>query len=116
MLGYYATAGSTGPLAAPTYASTLVGPGQAGMYPVDVTNDAQYYFVLDAGNYRVVAVNRTTDAIDCQIGGLQGNLPGQFGDARALDFDSVTNQLYVADTPNNRIEIFSFSDLSLIHI
>ncbi len=110
VLGYYATAGSTGPLAAPTYASTLVGPGQAGMYPVDVTNDAQYYFVLDAGNYRVVAVNRTTDAIDCQIGGLQGNLPGQFGDARALDYDSVTNQLYVADTPNNRIEIFSFSD------
>ena len=110
VLGYYATAGSTGPLAAPTYASTLVGPGQAGMYPVDVTNDAQYYFVLDAGNYRVVAVNRTTDAIDCQIGGLQGNLPGQFGDARALDYDSATNQLYVADTPNNRIEIFSFSD------
>ena len=42
--------------------STLVGPGQADMYPVDVTNDAQYYFVLDAGNYRIVAVNRTTDA------------------------------------------------------
>ena len=110
VLGYYAMPGSTGPLAAPTYSNTLVGPGQAGMYPVDVSNDAQYYFVLDAGNYRVVAVNRTTDAIDCQIGGLQGNLPGQFGDARALDYDSATNQLYVADTPNNRVEIFSFSD------
>ncbi len=110
VLGYYATAGSTGPLAAPTYTSTLVGPGQAGMYPVDVSNDADYYFVLDAGNYRVIAVNRTTDAIDCQVGELQGNLPGQFGDARALDYNSVTHQLYVADTPNNRIEIFSFSD------
>src|ERR1700722_20184162 len=41
VLGYYAT-GSTAPLGAPTYTSTLVGPGQADMYPVDVTNDSQY--------------------------------------------------------------------------
>ena len=96
-------------LAAPTYASTLVGPGQASMYPVDVTQNTKYYFVLDAGNYRVVAVNRTSGAIDCQIGGLQGNGPGQFGDARALDYDTATNELYVADTPNNRVEVFSFA-------
>jgi DNA-binding beta-propeller fold protein YncE len=102
--------GGTGPLVAPTYASTLLGPGQASMYPVDVTNDSQYYFVLDAGNFRIAAVNRTTDVIDCQIGGLQGNGPGQMGDARAVDFDAANNELYLADTPNNRIEIFSFSD------
>lgn len=96
-------------LAAPTYSSTLLGAGQASMYPVDVTQNTKYYFVLDAGNYRVVAVNRTSGAIDCQIGGLQGNGPGQFGDARALDYDTATNQLYVADTPNNRVEIFSFA-------
>ncbi len=96
-------------LAAPTYSSTLVGPGQATMYPVDVSQDTQYYFVLDAGNYRVVAVNRSTGAIACHIGGLQGNGPGQFGDARALDYNSVHNELYVADTPNNRVEVFSFS-------
>ena len=101
--------GGTGPLVAPTYASTLVGPGQASMYPVDVTNDSQYYFVLDAGNFRILAVNRTTDAIDCQEGGLQGNLLGQMGDARALDYDSANGELYLADTPNNRIEVFSFS-------
>ncbi len=108
VVGYYSS-GSTGPLTAPTYTSTLVGPGQADMYPVDVTNDAQYYFVLDAGNYRIIAVNRTTNNIDCQIGGLQGNGNGQMGDARALDYDSATNELYLADTPNNRVEIFSFS-------
>ncbi len=79
------------------------------MYPVDVTNDSQYYFVLDAGNFRILAVNRTTDAIDCQEGGLQGNLLGQMGDARALDYDSANGELYLADTPNNRIEVFSFS-------
>jgi len=109
VLGYYTFGTSTGPLAAPVYSRTLVGPGQAGMYPVDVSNDAQYYFVLDAGNYRIVAVNRSTDAIDCQIGGLQGDGPGEIGDARALDYDSANNELFVADTPNNRVEILSFS-------
>ncbi len=104
------TLGASTQLTAPTYSNTLVGPGTASMYPVDVTQDAQYYFVLDAGNYRVVAVNRATGNIDCQIGGLQGSGPGQFGDARALDYDAVTGQLYVADTPHNRVEIFSFSD------
>jgi DNA-binding beta-propeller fold protein YncE len=101
--------GGTGALVAPTYASTLVGPGQASMYPVDISANSQYYFVLDAGNYRIAAVNRATDAIDCQIGGLQGNGPGQMGDARALEYDSANNELYLADTPNNRVEIFSFS-------
>ncbi len=105
----YTLADST-QLTVPTYSSTLVGPGKASMYPVDVTQDANYYFVLDAGNYRVVAVNRTTGTIDCQVGGLQGAGPGQFGDARALDYDPVTSQLYLADTPHNRVEIFSFSD------
>ena len=101
--------GGTGPLVAPTYSRTLVGPGQASMYPVDVTNDSQYYFVLDAGNFRVIAVNRTTDAIDCQEGGLQGNGNDQMGDARALDYDSANNELFLADTPNNRIDVYSFS-------
>ncbi len=101
--------GGTGPLVAPTYSNTLVSPGQADMYPVDVTNNSQYYFVLDAGNYRIIAVNRTTNNIDCQIGGLQGNGPGQMGDARALDYDAANGDLYLADTPNNRVEIFTFS-------
>jgi tripartite motif-containing protein 71 len=96
-------------LPAPLFTSTLVGPGLASMYPVDVSQNAAYYFVLDAGRYRVVAVSRSTGAISCQIGGHQGNGPGQFGDARALDFDTKTNQLYVADTPNDRVEVFSFS-------
>jgi sugar lactone lactonase YvrE len=104
------TTGLSTSLAQPAYAGTLAGPGFAAMYPVDVAVDAQYYFVLDAGQYRVAAVNRTTGNIDCQVGGQQGSGPGQFGDARALFYDPVTAQLYVADTPHNRVEIFSFSD------
>ena len=71
----------------------------------------QYYFMLDAGSYRLIAVNRATHNIDFQFGGLQGNGPGQFGDARALDYDAAHNLLFVADTPNNRVEVFSFSSL-----
>ena len=80
------------------------------MYPVDVTQDAQYYFMLDAGRYRLIAVNRATHNIDFQFGGLQSNgkSPG-FGDARALDYDAAHNLLFAADTPNNRVEVFSFS-------
>ncbi|MDQ6672881.1 MAG: hypothetical protein M3069_19420 [Chloroflexota bacterium] len=91
------------------YSSTLVGPGKASMYPVDVTASSGYYFVLDAGGYRIVAVNRSTHNMDCSAGGVQGKADGQIGDARALDFDAANNTLYVADTPNNRIEIFNFS-------
>lgn len=107
----YSLSTNTGPdyLVAPTYASTLLGPGVASMYPVDASSSSQYYFILDAGNYRVVAVNRTTHNQDCTVGGFQGSGPGQFGDARALWFDNADNELFVADTPNNRVEVFSFS-------
>ena len=42
-----ATRTSSALLPAPTYNSTLLGPGLASMYPVDVTQNASYYFVLD---------------------------------------------------------------------
>jgi DNA-binding beta-propeller fold protein YncE len=118
-------------LSSPVYESTLIGPGQADMYPVDVDSNSTssqsctsaasgcYYFVLDAGNYRLLAVNRVSHAIDWQIGGQQGNnplagspsgsLPIQFSDARAVAYDSATSDVYVADTANNRVLVFSFS-------
>ena len=60
-------------LAEPTYSNTLVTAGLASMYPVDVTDNASYYFLLDAGRYRLLAVNRATHSIDFQFGGLQNN-------------------------------------------
>ena len=130
--GPVGAAGAT--LPAPVYSSTLVGPGQADMYPVDVTSNSTagqscttaasgcYYFVLDAGNYRLLAVNRVSHAIDWQIGGQQGNdplagsppgsLPVQLSDARAVGYDSATGDVYVADSANNRVLVFSFSPAS----
>lgn len=40
---------------------------------------------------------------------LQGNGDYQMGDARALDYDLANNELFLADTPNNRIVVYSFS-------
>jgi DNA-binding beta-propeller fold protein YncE len=104
------------------------------MYPVDVSSNSVsgqsctaatsgcYYFILDAGNYRVLALNRVSHAIDFSAGGMQGNAPPpgsppgaspvQFSDARAIAWDSRTDDVYVADTANNRVVVFSFSPTS----
>jgi DNA-binding beta-propeller fold protein YncE len=104
--GLMTAAGATTPVSLPTFAGNLLSPGLADMYPVSVANDSSYYYVLDPGRFRVVKVNRTTGAIDAQVGGTQGTTPGSFGDARGIAIDSTGN-VYVADTPNNRIEKFT---------
>lgn len=85
-----------------TYAGDLVGPGLADMYPVDVAASASDFYVLDAGRYRVVEVDRGTGAIVGQFGGHQGRSTSRIGAARAIALDSVGN-VYVADTAANRV-------------
>jgi DNA-binding beta-propeller fold protein YncE len=104
--GSPATASATGPTEPYTYQSTLIGPGSADMYPVAVTADSNYYYVIDAGHYRIVAVNRSTGNIDFQSALGGGSGPGQIGDARAIAIDPNGN-LWVADSGNNRIEEFT---------
>ncbi|MFN8104575.1 MAG: NHL repeat-containing protein [Acidimicrobiia bacterium] len=93
------------PTQPPQVQSTLAGPGLADMYPVDIAADASYYYVLDAGGYRVLKVRRSDGAIVAMSGGHQGSGPGDIGAARAIDVDSSGN-VYVADTPNQRVEKF----------
>ena len=100
--------GAGGPaIGPPTSAATLIGPGTADMYPVDVATTATEMYVMDAGRYRVVRVNRASGAIDATTTGGQGSGNGQFSDARAVDVDSTTGDLYVADTANNRVQVFT---------
>ncbi len=97
---------STPPLnGPPTFVGTLEGPGLASMYPVDATNTSSEYYVMDAGRYRVVAVNRSTGNVDFQTNSVRGSGPDQFSDARAIDVDGAGN-VYVADTSNSRVEVF----------
>jgi tripartite motif-containing protein 71 len=92
------------------YVDDLVGPGLAAMYPVDIAATADDYYVMDPGRYRVVRIDRATGAVVDSIGGHQGRQLGQFGAARAIALDAQ-GRVYVADTPNNRVQRFS-SDLT----
>lgn len=89
----------------PTYVRDIVTPGRAPMYPEDIAVVPGRYIVLDVGRYRVLAISRTSGKVVDRVGGLQGRLPGELGAARALDVDAAGN-VYVADTPNNRVQVF----------
>ena len=90
----------------PASATTLIGPGPADMYPVDVATTATEMYVMDAGRYRVVRVSRSSGLVDASTTGGQGTGPGQFSDARAVDIAPSTGDVYIADTANNRIDVF----------
>jgi tripartite motif-containing protein 71 len=103
-----ATALSSAPPAAAapsiTYAGLFAGPAVSDMYPVDVVDYGSYYYVVDPGRYAVHRVTRSTGAVLTR-GGHQGRALGQFGAARAIAVDS-RGRVYVADTPNNRVQRF----------
>ena len=88
------------------YEGMLVGPGLAEMYPVDVTEANGSYYVVDPGRYSVERVDRTTGTVLDRVGGHSGRQPGQLGAARAIAADAA-GDIYVADTPNHRIQVFS---------
>jgi DNA-binding beta-propeller fold protein YncE len=92
-----------------TYVGLFAGPAVADMYPVDVADAGNYYYVVDPGRYAVHRVDRTTGEVVTR-GGHQGRAAGQFGAARAIAVDSQ-GRVYVADTPNNRVQRFP-GDLS----
>ena len=95
-----------------SYDGLLAGPALADMYPVDVVDSGSFYYVVDPGRYRVVKIDRGTGQIVATRGGHQGRAKGQFGAARAIAADAAGN-VYVADTPNNRIQVLS-PDLAFV--
>ena len=89
-----------------TYVGLLAGAAVSDMYPVDVVDFGDAYFVVDPGRYSVFKVDRATGTIVDSVGGHFGRGDGQLGAARAISVDSAGN-IYIADTPNNRIEVFT---------
>ena len=102
----YVVTGTPPPTGGPSYEATLYGGAFADMYPVDVASTATHYYVVDPGRYRVIGVNRATKAIDYSVGGSRGSGAEEVAAARALTTDAAKN-VYVADTPNNRIVKYS---------
>ena len=89
-----------------TYVGLLAGAAVSDMYPVDVIDSGDAYFVVDPGRYSVFKVDRASGTIVDSVGGHQGRGDGQLGAARAISADAAGN-IYVADTPNSRIQVFS---------
>jgi DNA-binding beta-propeller fold protein YncE len=90
----------------PTYVDNFVGSGLADMYPVDAAASDSAYYVLDAGRYRVLKIDRTSGAILDQVGGHQGRTTSRFSAARSVARDDTTGNIYLADTSNNRVMEF----------
>ncbi len=86
----------------PVYEKTLYGYAPADMYPVDVTSTSSHYYVVDPGRYSIFGVNRATGKVDYTAGGTRGSGADELAAARALAADSK-GQIWVADTPNNRM-------------
>jgi len=84
-----------------------------------IDNSEEMLFVTDTGNDRIVIFeliddttcpSGTVESVDgiCFVKefGSAGSDEGEFDDPTGLAFDSVNDLLYVADTDNNRIQIF----------
>jgi DNA-binding beta-propeller fold protein YncE len=89
-----------------TYVKDFAKPGLAEITPVDVLATPTHYYVLDVARYRIVRVNRGTGQIDAQVGGGRGNLPGELAAARSIARAS-NGDIFIADTPNNRVSVYS---------
>ena len=84
-----------------------------------IDNSEEMLFVTDTGNDRII-IFELVDGTTCPSGtvksvdgvcfvkefGSLGTDEGEFDDPTGLAYDSVNDLLYVADTDNNRIQIF----------
>jgi hypothetical protein len=86
---------------------TGLGPQQQFKAPTGLTRDEVgiYLFVIDSGNNRIALSHSGIDFIPDEVSGTNGAALGQFNGAMHL---SANNRaLYVADTGNNRVQVFS---------
>ncbi|HEY7069738.1 MAG TPA: hypothetical protein VH479_06490, partial [Acidimicrobiales bacterium] len=81
------------------YVRDIIGNGAADAYPVDVESTADRYYVVDPGNFQVMALDRASGQVVDRIDADSGF---DLGAARALDVDSG-GDVWVADTGRNQV-------------
>src|SRR6188472_2957005 len=82
LIGSLATAAAPAGAVSISYAGLLAGPAVSDMYPVDVVDFGNFYYVVDPGRYSVFKVDRTSGLQVDSVGGHQGRGNGQLGAAR----------------------------------
>ncbi|MCE2507600.1 MAG: fibronectin type III domain-containing protein, partial [Nitrosopumilaceae archaeon] len=88
-----------------------------------IDNSEEMLYVSDSGNDRIIVFelvdgttcpNGTVESVDgvCFVKkfGSAGSGDGKFDDPTGLAFDSTNNLLYIADTDNNRIQVFQITE------
>ncbi len=93
-----------------SYVGDFAGEAAASVTPVDVAVSPTHIYALDVARYRIVRIDRATGVIDASTGGARGSAPGDLAAARAIT-RAPNGDLYVADTPNQRVSVFG-SDLT----
>lgn len=83
------------------------GRGERGV-PASPTLDG-YILACDTGNHRILKFNEPDATLDKTIGSL-GSGNGQFNTPQGVAVDKLTNNYYVADTNNYRIQKFDAND------
>ena len=81
------------------------------LYVTDSGNDRIVIFELVTGTTCPSGTNEVVDGV-CFVEefGTSGNDEGEFDDPAGLAYDSTNDLLYVADSDNNRIQIFEIVD------
>ena len=92
-----------------TYVRDIVGDGAADAYPVDVEATASRYYVVDPGNFQVLAIDRASGEV---VDSLSAATGFNLGAARALEVDAG-GDVWVADTGQNQI-VHLDADLNVV--
>jgi sugar lactone lactonase YvrE len=105
---------ATTPGQAYPYQGTLTGFGGPGGGIFDPVND--HILICDTGNDRVEVLNAQTLATVAIIGvtGVAGSDNAHFSDPIGVAFDGATNRIFVADTGNNRIQVFNAASFAYV--
>jgi len=74
---------------------------------VALSPDGTHLYVTDTGNHEVILMDFAGNEL-ARFGGF-GSAEGRFHEPHGLAWDCVNKLLYIADTHNNRVQVFGFS-------
>ena len=90
-------------------------------HSIDIDSNSGHVYVADSGNNRVQKFTTDKEGANVQKfsnngmfvtrWGSEGNEDGQFADPEDIAVDSKTGNVYITDTGNSRIQVFSIAHL-----
>ncbi len=96
------------------YSTTLTGFNGPGKALYDPTND--HLLIVDSGNQRVEVLNAQSLALIAVLGttGVAGSDNAHLNDPTGVAFDGATDQIFVADSGNDRIQVYDATSFAYV--